>query len=138
MVLDLGLASENFDEYNKANWFFTDDAFAVKCGASSDKPMTPEEFKEKVIPNVKFSVESDRDMILDFYEKTFEKVIGGAEDLMWNDKGWDFEVQELMPVLLAPKKLRRLNLSFNKLRGVFCMCSTRRAFHHTVTVLSQI
>ena len=116
--------SENFDAYDKDEWFWNDNAFAVKCGASSDKPMTPEEFKEKVIPNVKFSVESDRDMILDFYEETFDKVIGGADELMWNDKGWDFEVQELMPVLLAPKKPRRRNLSYNKLRGVFCLCGT--------------
>ena len=111
MALDLGLVSENFDAYDKDEWFWNDNAFAVKCGASSDKPMTPEEFKEKVSPNVKFSVESDRDTILDFYAKTFDKVIDEADELIWNDKGWGFEVQELTPVLLAPKKLRRLNLS---------------------------
>ena len=85
--------------------------------------MTPGMFEANVLPNLKFTVESDRGMILGLYTKTFTKVISCATELSWTDLGWEYELQELMPVLLTTKNLARLNLSYNKLRGANLVCS---------------
>ena len=74
------------------------------------------------MPRLNFTREADRDEILPQYTTTFNELISEANELQWNRLGWDYEMQELMPALLATKHLVHLNLSYNKLRGVVRAC----------------
>ena len=110
MCVDLGLV-EDMSVYDKTNWFWEpENVFAIKCSASRDLPTTPENFDAKILPKLKFTVEADREDISTFYATTYRKVIGGATELSWNDLGWAFEMQELMPVLLSTEHLARLTV----------------------------
>ena len=93
-------------------WF--NRAISIECSASRKLPMTPETFRTTTLPELQFTVESDRAVILKLYTKTYNKVIGGATELAWNDLGWEYDVNDLMPVLLSVKHLVRLNLAYNK------------------------
>ncbi|MEC7000416.1 MAG: hypothetical protein VXX04_01115, partial [Actinomycetota bacterium] len=116
MALDLGLMEDDFSVYNENNWFGFGDCFAKRCSASRDVPFVPEEFHEE-IGKLKFSLESDRDVISGLYCDTFDGVIAGAVELQWNGLGWNFPLQKLVPFLMATRALRELDLCVNELTG---------------------
>ena len=121
MMLDLGLIKEDFSAYHKKYWFDEDYyflTFARSCAASRALPMVPERFDSEVLPNLHFSKQSDRNVISELYAETFGKVIECATELNWKAIGWDFEIGELMPLLLRAPTLQILDLENNKLHGV--------------------
>ena len=68
MALDLGLMKGEFRVYRICDWFGGNDCFANRCSASRDVPFMPEEFHEE-IGKLKFSLESDRDVISGLYHE---------------------------------------------------------------------
>ena len=116
-------------------WFIPLDNYKTvgrSCAGERTLPMTPTMFDEmmdaKVIegdtslPKIQFTVETDRSLIKGLYRKTFDGVIGRAVKLDWHGLGWEYEIGQLMPVLIAAAgTLKELDLSSNKLRGAaFC------------------
>ena len=70
------------------------------------------------LPKIEFTVENDRNLIKGLYRKTFDGVIGRAVNLDWHGLGWEYEIGELMAVVMAAAgTLTKLDLSWNKLRG---------------------
>lgn len=126
MSLDLGLVEEDTSVYRNAfgNWFYALNLYQFKnigasCSTSRAIPMLPECFDGEILPKLEFSQEDDRAVISGLYAKTFATVIGCAEELSWTGLGWACELRELAPVLAGTSKLRKLNLSNNRLRGPF-------------------
>ena len=139
MAIDLGLLEPEDDltKYMQDRWFSAlpeNKTIGKSCAGERPLPMAASNFDEmmdeKVIkngaslPKIEFTVEDDRSLIKDLYRKTFEGVIGRAVKLDWHALGWEYEMSELMPVLIAAAgTLKELNLSENKLRGAsaaFC------------------
>ena len=146
MAIDLKLLGD-MDQYKERNgefrWFINlDDKKSIgkSCAGERPLPMTPTMFDEKMdekvikngmnLPKIEFTVEADRSLIKGLYRKTFDGVIGRAVKLDWHGLGWEYEIGELMPVILtAVGTLEELILSDNKLRGrVFCMRLLNQAY----------
>ena len=135
MATDLGLL-EDMNEYQSGFWFWHDAGYiktiGKSCAGKRPLPMTSSKFDEMMdekvikdgvsVPKVDFTVESDRSLIKSLYRKTFDGVIGRAVKLDWHGLGWECDIRELEPVLMAAAAtLKELNLSINKLRGAaFC------------------
>ena len=131
MAIDLGLLEDDMSQYDEGFWFIPDDfvnTIGKHCAGKRTLPMTTTKFDEKMdekvdkdgasIPKIEFTVEADRDLIKGLYQTTFDAVIGRAVNIDWQGLGWEYELHELMPVLMsAAGTLQRLNLSANKLRG---------------------
>ena len=125
MALDLGSVEEDMRvyEHKYGLWFDPDytKTFAKSCSTSRALPMTPKRFDGEILPNLQFSQEDDRKVISGLYAKTFAAVIGCAEELNWRGIGWKYELRELTPALVMASKLWKLDLSFNDLRGGWCV-----------------
>ena len=131
MAINLGLLGD-MTEYNPEMWFDPNDRYqktiGKSCAGERPLPMTPFKFDEMMdekvskdgvsVPKVEFTVESDRSLIKGLYRKTFDGVVGRAVKLDWHGLGWECEIGELMPVVMAAAgTLEELDLSFNELRG---------------------
>ena len=116
MGLDLGAMEDDVSEWGDLR--FT-------CTQARPLPLTPEAFNEVMDekaengdPKIEFTVEDDRKLIKGLYETTFAAVVGNAKQIEWVGLGWDCELTELMPVLLAAvPTLEVLYLGVNKIRG---------------------
>ena len=131
MAIDLGLLEDDLSQYRKDWWFMPFDHYKTigkHCAGERTLPMTTTKFDEMMdekadkdgasIPKIEFTVEADRDLIKGLYQKTFDAVIGRAVNIDWKGLGWEYELHELMPVLMsAAGTLQQLDLSANKLRG---------------------
>ena len=130
MAINLGLLEDDMTKYKQDRWFsaYYDNTIGKSCAGERPLPMAASNFDEmmdeKVIkdgaslPKIEFTVEDDRSLIKGLYRKTFESVIGRAVKLDWHGLGWEHEMSELMPVLIAAAgTLKELDLSLNKLRG---------------------
>ena len=143
MAINLGLLEPEDDltKYMQDRWFSTlaeNKTIGKSCAGERPLPMAASNFDEmmdeKVIkdgtslPKIQFTVENDRSLIKGLYRKTFESVIGRAVKLDWHGLGWEHEMSELMPVLIAAAgTLKELNLSQNELRGAAsCQCQCAR------------
>ena len=136
MAINLRLLKDDmFEEiYGDFYWFIPGDGCKTvgkSCAGERTLPMTPTMFDEmmdaKVIegdtslPKIEFTVEADRSLIKGLYRKTFDCVIGRAVKLDWHGLGWEYEIGELEPILMATAvKLKELNLSNNKFQGAAC------------------
>ena len=131
MALDLGLLKDDMTQYTQEYWFdeMGDESIGKQCAGKRTLPMTTTKFDEVMdekvdkdgasIPKIEFTVEADRDLIKGLYQTTFDAVIGRAVNIDWKGLGWEYELHELMPVLMsAAGTLQRLDLSSNKLRGL--------------------
>ena len=137
MALNLGLL-EDMTEYTQGpggqrhdSWFARNPQFksiGMSCAGERPLPMTSSKFDEMMdekvnknsasVPKIEFTVESDRTLIKGLYQKTFDGVIGRAVKLDWHGLGWEYEIGELTPVVMAAAgTLTKLDLSSNKLRG---------------------
>ena len=133
MAIDLRLFKDDMTEkiFGDFRWFLNDPSvksIGKSCAGERPLAMTPSKFDEKMdekvtkggasVPKIEFTVENDRNLIKGLYRKTFDGVIGRAVNLDWHGLGWEYEIGELMPVVMtAAGTLKELNLSFNKLRG---------------------
>ena len=117
MGLDLGAMKDDVD-----NWGDLQNT----CITARPLPFTPERFIELMdakaedgAPKIEFTVQDDRKLIKGLYETTFTAVVGNAKEIDWQQLGWDCELTELMPVLLAAAPtLEVLSLHGNQFRGV--------------------
>ena len=130
MAIDLRLLGDMTD-YKQDRWFFNNssvESIGKNCAGERPLAMTPSKFDEKMdekvtkdgvsLPKIEFTVEDDRDLIKGLYRKTFDGVISRAVNLDWHGLGWEYEIGELMPVVMAAAgTLKELDLSSNKLRG---------------------
>ena len=143
MALNLGLL-EDMTEYTQIKncsarhdcWFANNNNFksiGMSCAGERPLPMTSSKFDEMMdekvtkdgvsLPKIQFTVENDRNLIKGLYRKTFDGVIGRAVNLDWHGLGWEYEIGELMAVVMAAAgTLKELNLSDNKLQG---LCAAR-------------
>ena len=145
MAINLGLLEDDMTKYSLFFWFSRfdgDKTIGKSCAGERPLPMAASNFDEmmdeKVIkdgaslPKIEFTVEDDRSLIKGLYRKTFEGVIGRAVKLDWHALGWEYEMSELMPVLIAAAgTLKELDLSMNKLRGAAWRCA--RLLNQTYT-----
>ena len=130
-ALDLGKLGD-VDSLDDDMWFcgeigsadFKAKIISNRCASARSPPLAPKQFNEMMDEKtedgknkIEFSVESDRALIKDLYETCFYSVMGNTQELVFAGLGWEFELGTLMPVLLATKNLRKLDLSFNRLRG---------------------
>ena len=83
------------------------------------------------MPKIEFTEEADRDLIKGLYRITFDGVIGRAVDIDWHGLGWEYELHEIMPVIMsAAATLKKLDLSNNKFRGpYFLLCCVEPVLH---------
>ena len=133
MAIDLRLL-EDMTEYAQGYWFvLRQKSIGKNCAAERPLAMTPSKFDEKMdetvtkdgasLPKIQFTVEKDRDLIKGLYRKTFDGVVGRAVKLDWHGLGWECEIGELMPVVMAAAgTLKKLNISSNNLRGATRIC----------------
>lgn len=116
MCLDLGAMEDGL-----SSWF----DLVRTCKKARPLPLSPERFNELMdekaengAPKIEFTVEDDRKLIKGLYETTFAGVVGNAKKIYWYGLGWDCELTELMPVLVAAAPtLEELNLENNGIRG---------------------
>ena len=135
MAIDLRLFKDDMTEkkINGVFWWFSVNpkhkSIGKNCAGERPLAMTPSKFDEKMdekvtnkdgtsLPKIEFTVENDRNLIKGLYRKTFDGVIGRAVNLDWHGLGWEYEIGELMAVVMAAAgTLTKLDLSSNKLRG---------------------
>ena len=137
MAIDLGLLEDNMSQYKQDRWFINNDSdksIGKQCAGKRMLPVTPAKFNEMMdqkvykdsvsLPKVEFTVEADRDLIKGLYDTTFYGVIGSATDIDWHGLGWEYELHEIMPVIMsAAATLKKLDLESNKFRGpYFLLC----------------
>ena len=133
MAIDLGLLEDDLSQYDEDYGFISDyfgKTIGKHCAGKRTLPMTTTKFDEVMdekaenlkdgasIPKIEFTVEADRDLIKGLYRTTFDAVIGRAVNIDWQGLGWEYELHELMPVLMsAAGTLQQLDLSPNNFRG---------------------
>ena len=131
MAIDLGLLEDDMSCYEQDRWFISSrlmKSIGKHCAGKRLLPMAPSKFDEMMdqktdkdgvsLPKIEFTVEADRDLIKGLYQKTFDGVIGCAVNIDWHGLGWEYELHEIMPVLiLAAGTLQKLNLLSNNFRG---------------------
>ena len=131
MAINLGLLEDDMTKYMQDLWFSglpKNKTIGKSCAGERPLPMAASNFDERMdekvmkngasLPKIEFTVEDDRSLIKGLYRKTFESVVGRAVKLDWHGLGWEYEIGQLMPVLMAAAgTLKELLLYSNKLRG---------------------
>ncbi len=136
MAIDLRLFEDDMTKttimnHSRFRWFINNSYYksiGKNCAGERPLAMTPSKFDEKMdekvtkngvsLSKIEFTVENDRNLIKGLYRKTFDGVIGRAVNLDWHGLGWEYEIGELTPVVMAAAgTLTKLDLSSNKLRG---------------------
>ena len=115
MAIDLRLFKDDMTKRicGEFYWFIARDDYKTigkNCAGERPLAMTPSKFDEKMdekvtkngvsLPKIEFTVENDRNLIKGLYRKTFDGVIGRAVNLDWHGLGWEYEIGELMAVVV--------------------------------------
>merc|ERR1712070_788787 len=107
MFLDLS----KFDEDFCVDWVATEGI----CRAARSPPKLPEEV-EAQLPFKQVADKQDRLVLADMYKKTFEELMGSAEELDYSGLGWcDRDIESLADVLPLCHNLERLVLANNEI-----------------------